>query len=30
MAKSIIEKHNGKITVENRKEGGARFKVKFY
>lgn len=30
MARTIIEKHNGEIIVENRREGGARFKVKFY
>lgn len=30
MAKSIIQKHNGEISVENRREGGARFRVKFY
>ncbi|MCR2044024.1 sensor histidine kinase [Anaerosalibacter massiliensis] len=30
IAKSIIEKHNGEISVENKKEGGARFKIKFY
>lgn len=30
MARTIIEKHNGGITVENRREGGARFEVKFY
>lgn len=30
IAKSIIEKHDGEISVENKKEGGARFKIKFY
>lgn len=30
MSKTIIEKHNGEISAENRVEGGARFKVKFY
>lgn len=30
IAKSIIEKHNGEISVENKKEGGARFKIKLY
>lgn len=30
MARTIIEKHNGEIIAENIKEGGARFKIKFY
>lgn len=30
MAKTIIEKHNGEISVENKEEGGARFRIKFY
>lgn len=30
MARIIIEKHNGEIFIENRKEGGARFNLKFY
>lgn len=30
LAKAIIEKHNGLIRAENKKEGGARFIVKFY
>ncbi|MCQ4921943.1 HAMP domain-containing histidine kinase [Tissierella carlieri] len=30
MSKTIIEKHNGEISAENRVEGGAKFKVKFY
>jgi len=29
MARAIIEKHGGEVSVENR-EGGARFKIKFY
>ncbi len=30
MARAIIERHNGEIAAENSKEGGAKFKVKFY
>lgn len=30
LAKSIVEKQNGEILAENRKEGGARFQIKFY
>lgn len=30
MARTIIEKHNGEVIAENIKEGGARFKIKFY
>lgn len=30
MSKAIIGKHGGEITAENRAEGGARFKIKFY
>lgn len=30
LAKSLIESQNGEIRAENRKEGGARFVVKFY
>lgn len=30
MSKLIMEKHNGEIYVENRDDGGARFKIRFY
>jgi signal transduction histidine kinase len=30
LAKAIIEKHNGSIRAENKKEGGARFIIKLY
>ena len=30
LAKTIIEEQNGYIEAENRKEGGARFTIKFY
>lgn len=30
LAKSIVEEQNGTISAENRKEGGARFRIKFY
>lgn len=30
LSKSIIERQNGEIRAENRMEGGARFRIKFY
>ena len=30
LARSLIESQNGEIRAENRKQGGARFVVKFY
>ena len=30
MSKLILTKHNGEISVENKKDGGARFRIKFY
>lgn len=30
LAKALIESQNGEIRAENRKEGGARFLIKFY
>lgn len=30
LTKSIVERQNGEIFAENRKEGGARFRIKFY
>ena len=30
LAKSLVESQNGEIRAENRKEGGARFLIKFY
>lgn len=30
MSKAIIEKHGGEIIAENKTDGGARFKIKFY